>query len=147
MSNHTLRRQGAFARLLIVMLPLASALAGDGAAVSPLPKGRTVTVYYFHRTIRCSGCLAIERTARTAITRSFSKQLKLGTVVWRPANLDEAVWAPYEKRYGLDVQTLVLSEQVNGRERRWRRLDAAWSFGSDSVALAAYVTRSVREFL
>ena len=136
----------AVATLVIAMLPSAIALPGADALAASHPTGRTVTVYYFHRTIRCAGCLAIERTARAAIARSFRRSLRLGTVVWRPANLDDPAWAPFEKRYRLTVQTLVLSERIDGRERRWKRLDAAWSFGDDSLALAAYVTRSLREF-
>lgn len=136
---------------LIAALVLLNGATGDRSADRLAAEStairRTLIVYYFHRTIRCAGCLEIERVAREALTKSFRRELKIGRIQWRPVNLDEGENEAFEKRYRLDVQTLVLSETIEGNEVRWKRLDDAWEYQHDPAALDAYIVRSIHEYI
>jgi len=106
-----------------------------------------VVAYYFHRTFRCAGCLAVEARAAEAIEKHFAEQLVDGRLVWMPFNLDEPGGADYEKAFDLSFNSLVLSRTQDGRSIEHAKLDNVWSLAGDPVQFDDYVKNEVGRFL
>lgn len=73
------------------------------AAVSTRPSDGTVTVYYFHRTLRCPTCLRIEELARDAVQNGFSNEIAAGAVKWQVINIEKPDNAHFENEFNLEV--------------------------------------------
>jgi hypothetical protein len=115
---------------------------------APLDKnGQTVIAYYFHRTVRCPGCLEIEASARQVIENSFAKQLANGKLMWIPFNLDEPGGEGIEKEFDVSVSTLVLAKMQDGNHTKYKKLEKVWDFIGDSAKFDSYVKNEVRQFL
>jgi len=107
----------------------------------------TVVAYYFHRTIRCPTCIAIEQNAAEVITNRFKEQLANQRLVWLPFNLDDEAGSQFEKEFGISGSTLVVAEIRDGNFVRFKKLDKVWELIGDVDAFHAYVRNEVKEYL
>jgi len=126
------------------------AFAGTNAAPNPPPVARAthkVIAYYFHRTVRCETCRAIEAQAHATIEAEFSVALKTGTLEWRVVNVEEAGNESFVKDYDLAQPALVLVDSVNGQRVRWRKLSRVWDLIHTPPAFAQYVQNELRNYL
>ena len=120
------------------------------AAAAAVPAGRTIhrrIAYYFHRTLRCPTCLAIERQAREAIEAFYGGELASGALEWHAINIEEPQYAHFEKDFELTSQSLVLVEMNGERVARWKLLPKVWELVDDPYAFQDYVAREVGLFL
>lgn len=106
-----------------------------------------VIAYYFHRTIRCVGCLEIEESAKRIIEESFAKQIADKKLVWAPFNLDDPGGKEFEKKFNVSASTLVLSKAKGADNTQYRKLEKTWELISNQDDFDAYVRNEVREFL
>jgi len=102
-----------------------------------------VTVYYFHRTLRCMSCLSIEKMARETLQENYPQDVAKGTIRWQPVDY----WQDAElaKRFGVDSPTLVVAVNGHGKIASYRRLDDTWSLKGDSKAFHAMLVGAVGE--
>ena len=107
----------------------------------------TVIAYYFHRTVRCTTCLAIEANARRVIDEDFSQQVAEGRLIWIPYNLDEPDGKGIQEEFGVFGSTLVLSRVDGGNNTEYKKLEKVWDFIGDSVKFDNYVRTEVQQFL
>jgi len=103
--------------------------------------------YYFHRTLRCPTCLAIERQAREAVESFYGGELASGTLEWHAINIEEPQYAHFEQDFELTSQSLVLVEMNGERFTRWKLLPKVWELVDDPYAFQDYVAREVSLFL
>jgi hypothetical protein len=123
---------------------------GDSnAASSPAKDGNDTVViaYYFHRTIRCTGCLEIEANAKRVIESSFANQIADGKLIWAPFNLDEPGGEEFGKEFEVSSSTLVLSKTKSGNHAEYKKLEKVWQLVHDTNAFDAYVKDEVKQFL
>ena len=116
---------------------------------TPTIKGtsHTVIAYYFHRTVRCPGCLQIEFMADQAIRETFDQELKDGDLVWLVVNMEEPDNQEFVENYDLTASTLVLvASQKNGNDR-WKRLEKVWELMHEPEAFGRYVEKEVADYL
>lgn len=106
-----------------------------------------VVVYYFHRTMRCATCLAIEAYAQTEIEDAFLEPLLDGELEWHAVNLDEPQNRYFEADYELNTNALVVVETRGGQPMRWKNLERIWDLVRDEQAYKHYVQEQVGEFL
>jgi len=106
-----------------------------------------VTVFYFHRTVRCHSCLQIEEWARQAIETHFGGELAGGVIAWRPVNIEEPGNEHFEKDYELTTQSLVLVRMRDGQPTEWKNLKSVWEFLGDYAAMTEYVRSELSAFL
>lgn len=118
--------------------------AGESVA-SPAPS--KVIAYYFHRTLRCHSCLAIEKLAWQAIEAGFIDAMGEGKLEWRPMNLDQAGNAHFEKDFELTTQSLVLAKVRSGETIEWKNLADVWDLLDDPAAFERYVRDEVAKYL
>jgi len=114
----------------------------------PSDKNRpTVIAYYFHRTIRCPTCLAIEADAAGIIEDNFSQQLANGNLMWIPFNLDDSGGDKFEKDFDISVSTLVVAKIREGKVAEFKKLEKIWQFVGDEWAFTEYVKSEIDGYL
>jgi hypothetical protein len=141
---------GQLTRRIIAGLAAIVALTGmAGAAPAPLAAagGDQVVVYYFHRTLRCQTCLAIEDLAAFAITQNLIGEIERGALAWRPVNVDQEADAHFVDDFALETQALVVAAYHEGALLRWRNLEKVWDLHPTPDAFDAYVLAAVHEFI
>jgi len=121
----------------------------SNAASSPAMDGNDTVViaYYFHRTIRCAGCLEIETNAQRVVESSFATQIADKKLIWVPFNLDEPGGEEFKKEFDVSASTLVLSKTKDGNHTEYRKLEKAWDFIGDPAKFDTYVQNEVKQFL
>lgn len=115
--------------------------------VSPTVSGERVVAYYFHGNARCPTCYKLEAYAQEAIKDGFKAKLDSGRIVWRTVNTDLAENEHFVEDYGLTLQTVVLSREVDGRQVEWKSLDKIWDLVGDQKAYSDYIQTEMRDYL
>lgn len=108
---------------------------------------RQVIVYYFHGNARCFTCLQLEKFTGEAVRYQFSRELQEGRIIFRSVNIDIPDNSGYISRYGLYARAVVIVDQFEGREIRWKRLDSAPALLGNKSQFNAYIKNSVRSFM
>ena len=121
--------------------PAARAGAKEGGT------GHKIVAYYFHGSVRCVSCVAIETLSRKAITEGFPEDLKSGRLEFREVNVDDPQNRHFIEKYRLSSQSLVIVEIRDGREVRWRNLEKVWLLLDSEREFIPYVRNSVSGFL
>jgi len=106
-----------------------------------------VIAYYFHLTVRCPTCLAIETFSQQAISECFPSELADGSLEYQAVNIEEAENKHFEKDFDLKVQSLVLVKVKNGKFTDWKNLTKVWDLYEDYGAFANYVRSEVIKFM
>lgn len=65
-------------------------------------------VIYFHATMRCPTCNAVEDNARKLLERDFKTQLENGTIKFNSYNVDESANKALVEKYQITFSTLLL---------------------------------------
>lgn len=121
--------------------------AAGSAGTIAVPSADRIVVYYFHRTLRCQTCLAIEDLAEFAITQNLIVEIEQGALAWRPVNVDQEADAHFVDDFALQTQALVVAAYHEGALVRWRNLEKVWDLHQTPEAFDAYVLAAVREFI
>lgn len=73
-------------------------------------------IYYFHRTQRCSTCMAIGRYARELVQQKFADEVEQGVVDFREINLDLPENAALADKFQAGGQSLFINAVKDGRD-------------------------------
>lgn len=125
---------------------LGASAAPAGAAARPSPPVKVVA-YYFHVTVRCVTCRAIERYSRDAIDQGFREELKKGLIEWRPVNVQLVENRHYIQDYRLFTRSLVLVKMQDGKQVEWRNLEKVWDLVGNKSDFFKYVQANVKSYL
>ena len=131
---------------IILVLQVISILSLANAEALHAPK-RVIIVYYFHRTIRCPSCTLLENMTREAVVYGFEKELNSGRVKIAVINVDLKANEHFITDYNIDAQSVIVSEMVNGKEKRWKNLDQAWTLLGDEGRLWQYLLGEIESYL
>jgi len=112
----------------------------------PAEPGKVVA-YYFHVTIRCITCRAIESYSKEVIHTRFAKELASGQLEWRLVNVQLPENRHFIQDYELFTKSLVLVRTQNGRQKEYKVLNDTWELAGDKTAMQNYVEKEVRGFL
>jgi hypothetical protein len=123
-----------------------------GTTLSPPPPASVsmphkVVAYYFHRTVRCDTCRAIEAQAHAVVEAGFADFLQAGLLEWHAINIEETGNGHFATDYDLTTPALVLVEMVNGRPARWTKLDHVWELVHIPPAFTHYVQDELHGYL
>lgn len=140
--------------LAFLILGAATAFGQSGRLAKPgwVPPGSDQTrpdviVYYFHNTVRCATCRTMEAEAESVLRDEFADDVTMGTVVFRPRNLQNPENAHFARLYGLDGPSLVLVEVGPTDDGRWRKLGRIWELVDTPAAYRKYVRDEIEAFL
>ncbi len=124
-----------------------TAVAPD-AGLEPAKTGSSkVIAYYFHRTVRCHTCLAIEDLSKQTIENLFGEQLAEGRIEWRPVNIEQKGNEHFEDDYKLTTQSLVLVKLVDGKQADWKNLTSVWDLIDNHEKFVKYVQEELSKYI
>ena len=66
-----------------------------------------IAVYYFHYSIRCEACVAVEDETRRILTENYPDKLKNNFISFQSINLDEKSSKTLAEKYQIGGQTLI----------------------------------------
>lgn len=78
---------------------------------------KLVEVYYFHSTMRCVTCKAVEAGAKKCLEKNFTQELKDDKVKLIVLNVDEAKNEKLVNKFQASGSNLVIVSKVNGKEK------------------------------
>lgn len=115
-------------------------------AAVPLSEDKVVA-QYFHGTMRCVTCIAIETLTREALGSGFSEELRTGKLELRSINVDEPANGHFVEDYQLATRTVVIARFKDGKQGEWKRLDQVWQLVKDKEAFINYIQAETRTLL
>lgn len=115
--------------------------------VAPSARLHRVIAYYFHTTVRCVSCRAIEAYSQEAITTAFADQMRDGRLVWRVVNVEVPGNEHFIQDYQLYTKSLVIVHEVQGRPTEWKNLEKVWQLVQDKPTFQRYVQDEMRGYL
>ena len=127
--------------------PTPEAPADTTAAIADTTAPHRVLAYYFHTTKRCASCRKIEAYTAEAITNGFVEELKDGRLVFQALNLDEKENQHFAKDYQLFTKSVVLVEESDTTQVRWKNLPKVWELLADKEGFVRYVQEETRAYL
>jgi hypothetical protein len=104
-------------------------------------------VMYFHATMRCEGCLIIEDYIKNSVNSHFEQQLKDSTLTLASIDFLQKANEHYQDDYKFDVQTLIVSKKVNGKEVKWKNLDLIWDNSNNFEKFDKYIKDEINSFI
>lgn len=117
------------------------------AAIRTSEQGSKVIAYYFHVTVRCTTCRAIESYSKEVIHSRFARELAAGQLEWRLVNVQLPENRHFIQDYQLFTKSLVLVRTQNGQQKEYKVLNDTWELVGDKPAMQSYVEKEVRGFL
>lgn len=124
-----------------------SAPAASTAVRQTAPQTGKIIAYYFHVTVRCTTCRAIESYSKEVIHSRFRKELASGQIEWRPVNVQLLENRHFIQDYQLFTKSLVLVRMEGGQQMEFKVLNDTWELVGDKAAMQGYVEKEVREYL
>lgn len=131
---------------LLLIAAFCTLLAVSHAVATDKPD-HVIKLMYFHRRFRCPACEVIQNGIDEALRDHFAEQVKNGAVTWRVINLDDKGNEHYPETYDFFYNTLIVAEERNGKDIRYKNLQKVYEFESDIPALKEYVRKEVEEYL
>jgi hypothetical protein len=123
--------------------------AQTAAAATAQPQGSDskVIAYYFHVTVRCTTCRAIEGYSREVVEQKFGAEIAKGRLQYKLVNVQLSENKHFVKDYQLFTKSLVLVRFDKGKQAEYKVLNDTWELVGDKPAMQAYVERELREYL
>ena len=115
--------------------------------VAPSERPHRVVAYYFHTTVRCVSCRAIEAYSQEAIASAFAEEIKDGRLVWQVVNVEVTGNEHFIQDYQLYTKSLVIVHEVRGKATEWKNLEKVWQLVQDKPRFLRYVQDEMRGYL
>ncbi|GEM_PF-2274001 len=106
-----------------------------------------VIAYYFHRTMRCPTCRAIEANTEKVIRNVYADQIADERVIWMPFNLDQQLGKEMEKEFQVSGSTLVIAQMKDGKCASYKKLEDVWDVYDNPEKLEKYLTDEINQML
>src|SRR5665647_1586053 len=100
-------------------------------------------VYYFHFSVRCTTCHAVEDNSKSALTALYPENVKTGEYVFKAINLDEAASKSIAKKLGVGGQTLLV---VHG-DVKIDLTSKVFLYAQDPIRIKAEIKKAVKRVL
>jgi len=102
---------------------------------------------YFLTNVRCPSCLTIERLTAETIQAEFAEELGTGILEWRTINIDGEGNYHFVKDYQLYTKSVIISENVNEKEIRWKNLPKVWELLGNEKKFRKYLKDEISTFM
>jgi hypothetical protein len=126
--------------------PEAVSAAGRTPDASAEGPGKVIA-YYFHVTVRCTTCRAIEAYSKEVVHQRFAREMADGTLEWRLVNVQSPENRHFIQDYQLLTKSLVLVRYKGGRQQQYKVLNDTWELVGNKESMQKYVEKEVRSLL
>jgi len=131
---------------MIFLISFALLMPTFGQADSASEPPRFTATYYFTN-VRCPSCLTIERLTESTIKTEFAEQLESGLLEWRTINIDGDGNFHFVKDYNLYTKSVIISENEDGKEVRWKNLPKVWELLGNEAKFGKYLKDEITAFM
>ena len=128
--------------VLMLMLLAPGLSVADDAGASP-----KYIATYFLTNVRCPSCMTIERLSSETVRTEFSDQIESRQLEWRTVNIDEEGNYHFVKDYSLYTKSVIISEEINGKEVRWKNLPRVWELLGNEGKFRKYLKEEISAFM
>ena len=97
---------------IILLFPAWMTMQGQDNATAVKPK---VEVYYFHATMRCPTCLAVEEQTRKTLDENFPAEMKDGTLQLQVLSFEEKENKDLAEKFEVGWSSLILYVPESGK--------------------------------
>jgi len=104
-------------------------------------------VYYFHRSIRCTGCVNVEEAAFEAVSEDHSDDVDRGVLEWRSIDIDEPENKHFEIEFNLFYQELLFVEMHNNSVAKFESIAKVWQHWNNKTRARNVVNELIDEWL
>ncbi|HID77402.1 MAG TPA: hypothetical protein EYP56_15580 [Planctomycetaceae bacterium] len=122
------------------------ALPATAPTETPAPDD-ALAVFYFHGSIRCPTCRAIESQAHEVVESDFAMLVAGRKLVWKVFNYESPGGEELAKRFDVQMPVVVLARTKGSEIQEWRRLDKVWILVDDKPAFARYIRDEINAML
>ena len=105
-----------------------------------------VSVYFFHGTHRCSGCMNAEKATLQVLNSVYKTQQEKGIIKFQSINIEEEQYKALAKKYEVAWNTLLIVPTGNEKEKV-DLTEQAFAYGTNPEALKPYLTAAIEPFL
>ena len=102
-----------------------------------------VEVYYFHFTVRCPTCHAVEDNSKKALTALYPGQVKTGEYAFKGVNLEDAASKSIAKKLSVGGQTLL----VVCDDKQIDLTSKVFLYAQDPIKIKAEIKKAVERVL
>ena len=102
-----------------------------------------VEVYYFHFSVRCPTCHAVEDNSKGALVALYPEKVKTGEYVFKGINLDDAASKSTAKKLGVGGQTLLV---VCG-DKQIDLTSKAFLYAHDPIKIKTEIKKAIERVL
>jgi hypothetical protein len=106
-----------------------------------------IQVFYFHRTIRCTGCINVEEGTFEAVSIDHRAEVDNGTLEWRSIDFDLPENKLYAGLYDLYSQELILVEIKNGAIARSSKIADVWQHWTSKTEVRSLANELIDQWL
>ena len=103
--------------------------------------------YYFFNSNRCSSCYRIENWTKSTIQENFQQEISDGKLKWRAINIEDSEHRHFIQEFNLYSKSVVIVEQENGKQKRWKKLKKVWQLLGDKEKFFDYINSEVLDFM
>lgn len=130
------RRGLILAFVLAALAPVSQALAAP-----------QVTLYYFHRNLRCVTCVALGDVTAWVAEVAFKERVADGTLRFRVVNYETPGNEHFADEFRLEAPSAVLAAVAGDSVVSWKNLERIWDLAEDHKGLEAYLKGEITAFL
>jgi hypothetical protein len=139
-----MKKQNVIGIIALTLLLLGSSIS-ISAADSAKKDSVRIDVTYFHATQRCQGCMTIEELTEGTMKDYFAKELKDSSMTYSSIDFLDPKNEHFQDDYKFEVQTLIISKKVNGKEVKWKNLEKIWDLYSNPTNYTKYLESEIRK--
>ncbi|MDD4477396.1 MAG: nitrophenyl compound nitroreductase subunit ArsF family protein [Patescibacteria group bacterium] len=114
-------------------------------SIAVVPAER-VEVFLFHRTQRCTTCIAIGKLSSQTVEERFGSEVLSGKVVFREVNIDESQNKDLAEKFQAGGSSLFVNAIREGNDNIEEDLEV-WRLTGDEAAFKTHLARKINSLL
>ncbi len=126
--------------------PEIAAIQSSAANVDKHKLGKVLNIYYFHTLHRCHSCTTIEKLTKEAVQQTFSEDIKAGAIKFNVINVEKESNKHFVEDYKIYTKSVIISEVIDGTEKRWKNLDKVWTLLRNPEKFKHYIIAEINTF-
>jgi hypothetical protein len=105
-----------------------------------------VSVYFFHGTYRCSGCINAEKATLAVLNSVYKTQQDKGLIKFESVNIEENKYKELAEKYQVAWNTLLIVPEGNDKAKV-DLTEQAFAYGTNPEGLKPYLTAAIDPLL
>jgi hypothetical protein len=114
---------------LFIGLASCNGQTNKGTTADKKKSPNVVSVYYFHGSNRCAGCIGAENGTVQALKDLYSKEMEEGIIKYQAINIEEEVNKKIAEKYSIVFSSLIIVKTNVEKEKVVNLTSEAFAYG------------------